>query len=139
MDFCVLWFIAHLFVLWKLQLDVKAAKKAILDGMDTSCTSPDFNSFSLPRAIFLICHSTMFSFSSTFLSHHCFSNLGFRRTDESLLQESLAGTIRNTLFPVRPLNAFLSYFFQQHATVKLEKRISFMLVLFNFRNLYCSG
>ena len=41
------------------------------------------------------------------LFHHCLSNLGFSRIDESLLQESLASTIRNTLFLVWPKNSFL--------------------------------
>ena len=90
---------------WMLKLP-----KRLLDGKNRSCTSPDFNSFLLQRAVFFICHSIIFSYSLTVLFHHCLSYLGFRRTDEVLLQESLAGTIRNTLYLVCPLNSFFPKF-----------------------------
>lgn len=63
----------HLFML--VQLDVKATKKAILDGRDL------FFRFRLLNMVCLICHLM-----------YLIVFAGFRKTDESLLQESSAGT-----------------------------------------------
>lgn len=72
-------------VQWQPQLDVKAAKRAILDGM-----------------IFLAFPSILILILSFYKRFYLLSSkLGFRKTDECLLQESVSGIATVTLFCFR--------------------------------------
>jgi len=97
-----------------LQLDVKAAKKAILDGMNSlfmSSTAYFLCNIVMQNLLdvkFVYVFSVFFAFVLRYiLLFFLFCDLGFRKTDESLLQESTSGKFHDQVSDVFILILFL--------------------------------
>lgn len=84
-----------------LQLDIKAAKKAILEGMVLGFFARYENLIFLLLSLFSIDPTIDITHGGFMYSHFHLS--GFRRTDESLLQESTKGIFSQ----FQPFSVFL--------------------------------